>query len=414
VPEHESGSRTPEQRRSGYPEPSGSARNPLYAAGNALVIYDAVICGAGPAGSFCAYHLAKAGRSVLLFEKLALPRPKVCGGALSRKTAKLVDFDLSPIIHNSVVRATLSYRDEFSAAITLKEAGAFTTVRAQFDAFLASNAVSAGAILRDSTAFLDAQDQGLVVEVKTTGGVFRTRWLIAADGVASTVRKRMFGRRVGRYVPSVEALLRVPDDVMAHFRDHATFDLGGMRRGYGWIFPKRDHLNVGIYSPWGGERMREQLDAFLATHALLRNREVVCRMGSAIPLFDQRSPVALGRTLAIGDAGGFAEGVYGEGIYYAMRTGQMAAEAIIGAGDDHAGRYYGERIARELSPELNLSTWLGRAYFAFPRFAFRHLAMDPRGQDRFTGIITGDATYRDCVVGALRRAPRWLFGISPS
>jgi flavin-dependent dehydrogenase len=186
-----------------------------------------------------------------------------------------------------------------------------------------------------------------------------------------------------------------------------------MRRGYGWIFPKRDHLNVGIYSPWGGQRMREQLDAFLATHALLRNHEVVSRMGFAIPLFDPQSPVALGRTLAIGDAGGFAEGVYGEGIYYAMRTGQMAAEAIIDAGDGEAGRHYGERVARELSPELKLSTWLGRAYFAFPRFAFRHLAMDPRGQDRFTGIITGDTTYRDCVAGALRRAPRWLFRTSP-
>jgi flavin-dependent dehydrogenase len=206
----------------------------------------------------------------------------------------------------------------------------------------------------------------------------------------------------------VEVLLQVSDATLADFHDRALFDLGGMERGYGWIFPKRDHLNVGIYSPLGGRQMRAQLDAFLQLHAPLRGAAVLSRVGYAIPLFDRRRRLASGRALLLGDAAGCAEGVYGEGIYFAMTTGRIAAEAIATAPDAQAGTRYATEVARTLAPELTCSNWIGRGYFTFPRFAFRHLAMDPRGQAKFAGIITGETSYRDCLWSAIRGAPRWL------
>ncbi|MBK8016717.1 MAG: geranylgeranyl reductase family protein [Betaproteobacteria bacterium] len=375
------------------------------------MIHDAIVVGAGPAGSFCAYRLARAGASVLLLEKAAMPRPKVCGGALSRKVFRLVDFDLSPIVHNGVRRATLTYGNELSVDVDLQEAGACTTVREEFDAWLAERARSAGASVLEGTRFIGAEETADGVSVETSAGIFRCRHLVGADGVGSQVRKRMMGGGSVRQVPSVELLLRVSPSVLDRYRDRALFDLGGMSRGYGWIFPKRDHLNVGIYSPLGARQLPAQLDAFLGLHGDLRGAQPLARLGYAIPLFDRSRPLALGRTILVGDAAGCVEGVYGEGIYYAMRSGDLAARALLEAangGSDAAARY---RAAMEqtLAPELTISNWIGRAYFAFPRFSFRHLAMNPRGQRKFAGIITGDVSYRDCLRSMIRSAPRWLF-----
>ena len=77
---------------------------------------------------------------------------------------------------------------------------------------------------------------------KNHPGEFTGRRLFAADGGGSAVRTGLFGRRLISYVPALEAIVAVPDAALQGFGDHAVFDFGGMPKGYGWIFPKRDHL----------------------------------------------------------------------------------------------------------------------------------------------------------------------------
>lgn len=373
------------------------------------MIFDAIVVGAGPAGSYAAFLLAKAGRSVALIDKARYPRDKVCGGGLSRKTLDLAEFDLAPVIHNRVRKATLTFGNRMRAEVVMADVAACTSVRAEFDAFLAARAQEAGARFMDGTAFVDAEERDGSVTVQTTAGTLTGRRLLGADGIGSTVRKRVFGVHAVRQVPAVEALLRVPQDVLDTFHDRALFDLGGMRRGYGWIFPKRDHVNVGVYSPWGGCALREQLQVFIGQHDVLARHEVLSRVGYAIPLFDHRRAITRGRCWLIGDAAGFAEGLYGEGIYFAMRSGQLAARALIESGDDAASARFDALVRAELAPELRCSNFLGRAYFAFPGFSFRHLAMNPGGQQKFAGVITGEISYRECLAGTVRSLPRWLF-----
>lgn len=371
---------------------------------------DAIVVGAGPAGSFCAYHLARAGWSVMLVEKCRVPREKVCGGALSRKTLDLAGFSLDTVVHHRVSGATLTFRDEMSVQVRLDSVGACTSVRAEFDALLVDQARSAGVDFRDRTRFLAAETSGNRVRVTTDRQTLVARYLLGADGIGSAVRHAVFREAGVRQVPAVEKLLEVPPDVLDHYADNALFDLGGMQRGYGWVFPKRDHLNVGIYSPWGGTALHAQLERFIATHKPLASHRVRARAGFAIPLFDSRRALVSGRTMLLGDAAGFAEGVYGEGIYFAMRSGQLAAEALTGAPDGEAGSRYAGLVARHLAPELRYSNVIGHAYFAFPRFAFRHFAMNARGQRRFAAVLTGETGYRDCFWSALRALPGAVLG----
>jgi flavin-dependent dehydrogenase len=314
----------------------------------------------------------------------------VCGGALSRKTLDLAGFDLSPVIHHRVARATLAFRNEASTVVSLEAAGACMSVRAEFDAFLVRKAREAGVHVLEATSFQGMVEDSQGVRVETSAGKLGARHLVGADGVGSSVRRHVFGKGGVRQVPSLEALLRVPAKTLEHFRDHALFDLGGMDHGYGWIFPKRDHLNVGVYSARAGHHLPQQLARFIATHPILAGHEVI-----------------RGRTMLVGDAAGLAEGVYGEGIYFAMRSGQLAAQAIATAAEEAASEAYARAVRTHLAPELRFSNWIGQAYFAFPRFAFHRLAMHPRGQRKFAGVITGDVSYRECFWGALRAVPHW-------
>jgi geranylgeranyl reductase family protein len=371
------------------------------------MIFDAVIVGAGPAGSYLAYLLAKAGSSVAIIDKADFPRDKVCGGGVSRKALDLLDFDITPVVHKTITGAYLAYRNE---ALTIKDMAGVagcTVLRSEFDHLLLQKAQAQGARFFPATAFVDAAQDASAVTLQTSNGPLRGRFLFAADGVGSAVRGKLFGKRLVRYVPALEALVQVDAERMSVFAERALFDLGGMTRGYGWIFPKRDHLNVGVYSPFGGTELRQQLDRFIARYALLANPQAISYHGYAIPVHNQRGQFENRRIRLIGDAAGLAEAVFGEGIYFALRSATLAAQALLHA--DGRPDHYSALMRRVLLPELRASRQIGSLLFRFQHFAFHHLAANPRVNGYFAGLISGDVGYRECMLRAAASLPRWLF-----
>ena len=141
---------------------------------------------------------------------------------------------------------------------------------------------------------------------------------------------------------------------------HALFDLGGMWRGYGWIFPKSDHLNVGVYSPFGAKGLREELARFMGRYPVLSMARSVRYQGYAIPVHNRRGEFARGRVWLVGAAAGLAESVFGEGIYFALKSAAQAAQAFLEAGREPAGEHYERLLRRELLPELRASRQLAR------------------------------------------------------
>jgi geranylgeranyl reductase family protein len=368
---------------------------------------EAVIVGAGPAGAYLGFLLARQGIDVVIIDKQPFPRDKVCGGGLSPKAVGLLDFDVDAVVQRSIRGAVLTYGNETATIKDVTPCAGYTVLRSEFDQYLLDKARSQGARFLPATAFVDAHDDGGAVTVTTTGGELRCRSLFGADGAASVVRERIFGRHVVAHVPALEALIQLDRPALARFGDRAVFDFAGMPNGYGWIFPKRDHANVGIYSPFGGRSLRRHLERFIAQYRALSGPLRVEVRGAVTPVGNRRNQYWRGRVSLVGDAAGLAEALFGEGIYFALKSAILAARAVTEHGLDLAGRAYQQAVMRELRPELQAARYMAGLIYRFPRFAFRHLVLNERINGDFAGLISGSMGYRRCLGRTVLGFPYW-------
>jgi geranylgeranyl reductase family protein len=372
----------------------------------AAMIRDVLICGAGPAGAHAARLLAGQGLDVALFDRATFPREKPCGGAVSRKALALLGAEVDPVDERRVTGAWIAFRGRAVA----RDAGgvvAAMTRRAALDTLLVDGAVRDGARFFPGHAFERIEPRGDHVRVITSRGAFAARLLLAADGVASAVRRAVLGAGAVEYAPAIEALVEAPGAVVERFADRVLLELGGMAGGYGWIFGKRDHLNVGVYSTRARAGIRGALDAFMARHPALASRTRVRRLGHPIPVRNRAGAFERGRVWLLGDAAGLAEAVLGEGIYFALKSAEIAAGVVADArGAPRPGEYERE-VKRALVPELVAAERLARACYARPRFAFERIGRNAGASRLFLGLVTGEVGYRECLLKGLAAAPLW-------
>lgn len=373
------------------------------------MIHDVAIVGAGPSGAHAAFLLARQGLSVVLMEKRALPREKVCGGGLSRRTLDLLGFPLDPVVHERVTGALITFGNEGAVERQIGTLAGCTVLRSEFDALLVERAQAAGAHFLARTACARVTLEPLGVRAKTSGGELRARYLLAADGVGSTVRRQLFERGLVTYAPALEALVEVPEHIRERFAGRVLFDFAAMPKGYGWIFPKRDHLNVGVYSIFGSHGLREHLARFMHRYACLRPAINTRVVGAAIPLRNRRATFERERVWLLGDAAGCAESVYGEGICFALKSAALAADTFAESSGAPREGEFTRRMRRVLAPELRCSEAIGRGLFRAPKWVFRRMVESRRVSDDFAGLLLGSTSYRDCLVRTILGAPRWVF-----
>ncbi len=336
--------------------------------------YDAIVIGAGPAGAMAAFELARAGAKTLLLEKQQLPRHKTCGGGVIHKTVKLLPFDFSPVVERTITGFIFSYKMRGARLVWGPEPLVYMVRRSQFDNLLTMRAVEAGAELHDATAVQSIAISDDHVTVATSRESSEADFLIGADGATGITARaaRLMQDRV--LLPAVEHEVEVPPDVADSWQDKISLDLGTMRASYGWIFPKEDHLNVGVggfgrRSDFG--RHLKDYDAEHLAHRVPEVRRVRKSFGYALPLRREGSPIQRGRVLLAGDAAGLIEALTSEGIYYAVRSGQIAARAIV----THEHAEYQARIDQEIMKDLLIARhwaaiyrWLPQACYAGPLY----------------------------------------------
>jgi geranylgeranyl reductase family protein len=291
--------------------------------------WDAIVVGAGPAGCAAAYDLAAAGRAVLLLDKAEFPRHKACAGGLTRKTLRALRYSVTPVVREMVSAIVVERRSGQAATLASRNAVCAMTVRQELDYFCLQQTLGIGAELVHigAIAGLDVSDDGVIV--RTAKRNYQGRFLIGADGVHSRVRQLMYRDNPAWFRRGFALEARVyPEDGGS---SELIFDFSPVQQGYGWVFPKHDHLNVGlgVYNDAGKEKLdRARLDSYVrGRFGEVRVEHVT---GQFLGFGAESSPAVGGPTFLVGDAGGFADALTGEGIYGAIVSGQAAAAAIDG------------------------------------------------------------------------------------
>jgi flavin-dependent dehydrogenase len=281
-------------------------------------------------------------------------------------------------------------------------------LRSEFDNLILQHAISAGARFLPQCSFESGSREGESIRIQTSTGEMSARYLVGADGVFSAVRKSFFPRDLVSYAPAIEVLIPADDAVMSEFDNRLLFDFGGMPRGYGWIFPKKDHLNVGVYSMFPRRSIRDDLKRFMSRYETLRGYDDAKVLGHSIPTRNRERAYATDRVLLLGDAAGFAESFYGEGIYFALRSAVLAAEGFARSGGRPVEREYARGVRERLAPDLFYSDLNARLFYSSQRFGFYRMARSKQCNRYFGELISGRVSYRECFYKTLATLPYWM------
>jgi geranylgeranyl reductase family protein len=361
--------------------------------------YDVAVVGAGPAGATAALYLARGGKKVALIERETLPRYKTCGGGVVGRAFKCLPSDVKiPVEHECFIAEANFLESKMSFRVERKVPIVSMTMRADLDKALADAAVASGAELIAPCTLIDLKQDAGGVELETSRGRIRAAWVIGADGVLSTVARKAGWKHAPKTIPALEAEVRVSKEVHARFAGVARFDFEAMEAGYGWVFPKREHLSCGILTMERGVGgLHEALDRYLARVGVtdLISKEL---HGYVIPVRPRRGGLVRGRVMLVGDAAGFADALTGEGISLAMISGQLAADALAEHSPERAGRAYSDRTRRELLGELRVAR--GLAWVTYRRREITGALFRARGAtlaERVADIFLGVRTYRSLV-----------------
>ncbi len=363
--------------------------------------YDAVVVGSGPAGSSAAWALSRAGLRVVLLEKALLPRYKTCGGGLLARTLRLLPHDLSAVVESECHQAELHHHSPRLTYSTLRDIPIVSMVmRDRFDHLLAQAAERAGTELVAGSAVLAVTVEKDRVRVCTAAGERSARFIVAADGVSSFVARTCGFPALRQVAPALECEITVEPNRLENYRKAARFDFGLTPHGYGWVFPKREHLSVGVLTTRRGCcNLHEEYDRYLRALGLGKPLTEQ-RHGYMIPLRPRDQLFDFPRVMLVGDAAGLADPITAEGISAAIQSGLWAASAIVEnrANEAAARRAYRSLMETTLLADLRAARVLARGLYDFPRVRGWLLARHGQRLSEFvTDVVQGKRRYRDAV-----------------
>jgi flavin-dependent dehydrogenase len=399
--------------------------------------YDVLVVGAGPAGCAAAYDLARAGRRVLLLDRRSFPRHKACACGLTRKTLKALRYSVEPVIERACREVVLQEAGpQFATGarvadkrcevrLRTRKVICAMAVREKFDAFCLQQTIAAGAELRKIENIVAMRECAAHVELEVALGegaveTLRARVVIGADGSNGQMRRLAAGLDAQRGSLRVsgnsgdgsaaciesradelaaepawykrgfalEAMVpfeALPPELPAGDRPlDLVFDFAPISGGYGWMFPKGDHINIGVggFVPRGiggaaeeGASHENVSRALLAAYTRgklgveLERVPQVHVSGQQLGLGGQ-AYVPRGRVLLAGDAAGMVDPLTGEGIHSAIVSGQAASAAILACADEAVADGYRERLS-ELQAMLAFSHEAAQAFYREPGRGFR-------------------------------------------
>ncbi|MCL4559471.1 MAG: NAD(P)/FAD-dependent oxidoreductase [Chloroflexi bacterium] len=357
--------------------------------------YDVLVVGAGPAGSTVARRCSESGLSVLLLDKAKFPREKPCGGGVNVHTARLLSFDLDPVVERTVSNICFSLRQSARFTKYSSHPVAYMTQRSRFDDFLVSRAIEAGAVLRQETGLQAVDITAGEILVKAGGELYTGNVLVAADGMNGLTARLAGIAQPRRMLVGLEGNFFPRGLFPQQWADTMGIDLGLPPGGYGWIFPKGDHLNLGVYGWWGAaSRLRGELIRLARFYGFDAQHLQGVR-GYRLPVRTPGAPLFQQRTLLVGDAAGLVDPFTGEGIFAAISSGIAASNAVLayldGSTSDLSG--YQNEIEQGLGKEYRFADHLCKALNLVPTLAMTFLRYAPGAWELLAEWAQGSRSY---------------------
>ena len=342
------------------------------------------ILGGGPAGAFAAERLASSGvRTVLIDEKLAWEKP--CGGGLTYKAYNQYPFLIENDTPKRIVKKTMLSAPKVGAIQMSLDRPLVIYSRLELNRMLLTRAQRAGAQI-ERARVLQLSRNGSVWRVRTKTCAIEADYCILATGarnslreVGTQLRPADAMRALGYYVPTAQ--------------EHVDIQFLAGLEGYIWVFPRCGHLSVGICGKGeSAHSLRARLEAYM------REKDIPLKDASfyshVLPSLErpawQTNRVAGEGWAAVGDAGGLVDPITGEGLYYAIRSADLASQIVLA--DEHApaaaerAQAYRNSLRRDFTADLEFGASLAKRLFV-QKFLF--------------------STMPACMIHFMRRSPRF-------
>jgi geranylgeranyl reductase family protein len=378
-------------------------------------LYDVIIVGGGPSGASAARKAATLGLNVLLFERENFPRNKPCGGALSEQAIRYLDFEIPKHLQEKdIFGARVHYKNQSVEKIKSHRISTLVT-RGKFDTFLLDKAIEKGIEISQGEEVKRFNDKGDYIQVFTKSNIYTSKFLILADGYPGKLSSQIRGREP-KDMFATGVVTEIPADnriIDAYIHNAIDIHFGVSDWGYGWVFPHDGYFSVGIagltkHIPYPKKTFTDFL-ATLPQDIFKGDYEI---HGHLIPAGGYERNIVGNRTLLVGDAAGFVDPFYGEGIAYAIKSGQIAAELIqkiiINENNRSTLNDYPAMCQREFGNNLRYSLYLSQYMHRFPKLFFKAFVKNEELVDKWLDVPSIKTSYEEFIKWCIPRSPKYL------
>jgi len=347
-------------------------------------------------------------------EKERIPRFKLCAGGLSARAKDLLGLDITPAALNKVEAVEFLGRHRVRLRKDSPAIFGWIVDREKFDALIVDEARKAGCVVLDSTTVKTIEADSSEVELICDDGVpLRARAAVGADGSRSALRRGLGIEQPGRRGVTVMFELERRDS--AALNDGVIrFDFGVVPSGYIWMFPYGQKLSVGAmtsksYLPDAkGSILKYVAEDEALSHGFNTPRFLG---GCIVPFWTRERRLGRASCILAGDAAGLVDSFIGEGLSWAIKSGRVAASAILnmrGSSRSYArlDSEYLRLLKRELFPELRRAHWFGRAAYRYPEVVFKCVSRLARNTDLFGEIAKSKVSYNSLIKNILKQLVR--------